>query len=90
MKHWLFLVILLPLLVLAAVPAGSAQTPKYALDAEQLNALHSLIKPGPDEARWAEIPWMPSTDIWAARQKASKEGKPLFLWYMAGEPLGSC
>jgi hypothetical protein len=33
---------------------------------------------------------MPSTNLWAARQKAAAEGKPLFLWYMAGEPLGVC
>ena len=89
MKHRSILIIL-PLLVLAAVPAGGTQVQKYALDAGQLDALHALIKPGPGEARWAEISWMPSTDIAAARQKASAEGKPLFLWYMAGEPLGSC
>jgi hypothetical protein len=81
---------LLPALLLAAGPARGAQMQKYALDAEQFDALHALIKPGPGEARWAGIPWMPSTDIWSARQKAAKEGKPLFLWYMAGEPLGSC
>jgi hypothetical protein len=90
MKYRPILILLLPSLVLAAVPAGSAQVPKYALDAEHLEALQALIKPAPGEARWAEIPWMPATDIWAARQKAAQEGKPLFLWYMAGEPLGSC
>jgi hypothetical protein len=33
---------------------------------------------------------MPSTDIYAARKRAAEEGKPLLLWYMAGEPLGTC
>ena len=57
---------------------------------EQFDTLHQLIKPRPGEANWEQVPWMPSTDIWAARQKAAEEGKPLFLWYMAGEPLGTC
>lgn len=30
---------------------------------------------------------MPASNLWAARQKAAAEGKLLFLWYMAGEPL---
>jgi len=25
-----------------------------------------------------------------ARQKAAEQGKPVFIWYMAGEPLGQC
>jgi hypothetical protein len=33
---------------------------------------------------------MPSSNIYAARKKAAEEGKPLLLWYMAGEPLGTC
>ena len=33
---------------------------------------------------------LPATDIWAARKKAVAEGKPILLWYMAGEPLGAC
>lgn len=64
--------------------------PAPSLTAERFANLHHLIKPAPGEARWAEVPWMPSTNLWAARQKAAAEGKPLFLWYMAGEPLGVC
>jgi hypothetical protein len=58
--------------------------------AEQFDALHQLIKPRMGEANWEQVRWMPSNDIWAARQKAAKEGKPILLWYMAGEPLGTC
>src|SRR5262245_17336481 len=58
--------------------------------ADQFEELRAIIKPDRGEADWEQVPWMPSTDIWAARQKAAKEGKPLFLWYMAGEPLGPC
>ena len=47
-------------------------------------------EPGPDDAQWMQVPWMPSSNIYAARKKAAEEGKPLLLWYMAGEPLGTC
>jgi len=60
-----------------------------ALRPDQFAALHRLIRPRPGEARWEEVPWMPSSDIWAARRKAAAEGKPILLWYMAGEPLGT-
>lgn len=69
-------------------PAQERESPQ--LNAETFAKLHQLIKPAPGEARWADVPWMPSTNLWAARQKAAAEGKPLFLWYMAGEPLGVC
>ncbi len=57
---------------------------------EQFDGLHRLIKPQVGEARWEQVPWMPASDIWAARKKAAEEGRPLLLWYMAGEPLGTC
>ena len=34
------------------------------------------------------IPWM--SDLAEARRKAAQEGKPLYVWTMAGEPLGQC
>ena len=77
------------LCALSYVSTGSAQT-SPPLDVDGFARLHALIKPAPGEARWAEVPWMPSTNLWAARQKAAQEGKPLLLWYMAGEPLGTC
>ena len=40
----------------------------------------------PPAEKWTEIPW--GTDITAARSKAAREGKPLFLWIMDGHPLG--
>jgi hypothetical protein len=49
---------------------------------------HKLIKPQPGEWKFADIPW--ARTIWEARKKAAEEGKPLFIWYMAGEPLGQC
>jgi hypothetical protein len=52
----------------------------------QFDSLHAEVAPqGPGE-RWREIPW--ETDINAARQRAAREGKPLFMWIMDGHPLG--
>ena len=70
----------------AQAPERSAKTFEPGRFAE----LQRLIRPQPGEARWEEVPWMPSSDIWAARRKAAAEGKPILLWYMAGEPLGTC
>jgi hypothetical protein len=58
--------------------------------ADPFEKLHQLMAPGPNDSQWMQVPWMPSSNIYAARKKAAEEGKPLLLWYMAGEPLGSC
>jgi hypothetical protein len=55
---------------------------------KQLEHYHQMIKPGPGEWKFAEVPW--ETTVWQARKKAAQEGKPMFIWYMAGEPLGQC
>lgn len=54
----------------------------------ETDALHRLIKPRPDEWKWAQVPWM--GDLAEARKKAAAEDKPLYVWTMAGEPLGQC
>jgi hypothetical protein len=69
--------------------AAGEQAPR-ALPTDSFERLHKLIAPGPNEAPWMQVAWMPSSDIYAARKKAAAEGKPLLLWYMAGEPLGTC
>ena len=56
----------------------------------QFEKLRQLMAPGPNDSQWMQVPWMPSTNIYAARKRAAEEGKPLLLWYMAGEPLGTC
>lgn len=50
--------------------------------------LHALMKPQADEWKWAHVPWM--SDLGEARKRAAAEGKPLYVWTMAGEPLGQC
>ena len=80
------------LFALALLPTLSHAQERSATQfaAEDFARLHRLVKPQPGEARWEQVPWMPANDLWAARQKAAQEGKPLLLWYMAGEPLGTC
>lgn len=78
------------LAVLAAAWAGPirADEPKPLL-ADQFDKLHKLIKPQAGESRWMEIDWHPS--VWEGRQKAAKEGKPLFIWAgSGGAPAAGC
>src|SRR5262245_27159126 len=70
----------------SAPPANAEATVSPAKFAQ----LHKLMLPGAEDSQWLQVPWMPSTNIYAARKKAAEEGKPLLLWYMAGEPLGPC
>lgn len=69
-------------ILLAAAPAFGQDAPA------RFEELHKLMKPQPGEWKWAEIPWM--SDLAEARKKAAAEGKPLYVWTMAGEPLGQC
>jgi hypothetical protein len=55
---------------------------------ERFERLHRIIRPHADEWKWAQIPWV--LTITEARKKAAQEGKPVFIWTMAGEPLGQC
>ena len=72
--------------LLAPPTLGQATKPP----ADPFDKLHQLMAPGPNDSQWMQVPWMPSSNIYAARKKAAEEGKPLLLWYMAGEPLGTC
>jgi hypothetical protein len=71
----------------AARPADDKPLVFSELD-RKLEHYLKLIKPGPGEWKFAEVPWVPT--VWEARKKAAEEGKPLLIWYMAGEPLGQC
>ena len=71
----------------AAAELDGTPVPSFeiaSLPAEQWAKLHTGVFP-PAE-KWTEIPW--ETDLTAARQRAAREGKPLFLWIMDGHPLG--
>ena len=68
-------------------PTGIGEAAASKLPAK-FEELHRTIKPQPDEAQYAQVPWI--STIAEARKKAAEEGKPLFIWYMVGEPLGQC
>lgn len=71
----------------SAAELNGTEVPKFeaaSLPADQWSKLHAGTLP-PAE-KWTEIPW--ETDITAARQRAAREGKPVFLWIMDGHPLG--
>ena len=73
-----------------ALVAGMVRANEPApLSAEQFESLHQMIKPQRGESRWMEIDWYPS--VWEARQRAAREGKPLFLWAgSGGAPPAGC
>jgi hypothetical protein len=90
-------------LILLAVPLGTASLghskPEKSsrergaregagIPAKQFGPLFALIKPRAGEWRWDKIAWQPN--VWEARKKAAAEGKPLFIFLIAGEPLGNC
>jgi hypothetical protein len=65
------------------VDARPATSP---LDTAAFNAVLSFVLPKSEDMRWASIPWQ--TDLWAARQLAAEQDKPIFAWMMNGNPLG--
>ena len=44
------------------------------------------LLPTDKENKWLQIPWR--TDVLAARREAARQGKPIFMWLMDGDPLG--
>ena len=83
--RWLFAVAVLSMAWTGPIRADEPKP----LSAEQFDKLHKLIKPQVGESRWMEIDWYPS--VWEGRQKAAKEGKPLFIWAgSGGAPAAGC
>jgi hypothetical protein len=73
----------------AFIPGAVRGDDPASLSADQFAKLHQMIKPARGEARWMEIDWHPN--IWEARQKAAREGKPLFVWAgSGGAPAAGC
>lgn len=54
------------------------------LDHAAFRGLHARVVPA--RQKWQTIPWQ--LDLVAARAKAVREKKPLFMWSMNGHPLG--
>jgi hypothetical protein len=92
--HWSYLVlavstfrgIVMRSACLAILLASLTSSSTEPIATEQFGKLHALIKPGPNDEKWNEIPWL--SDLWEARKKAAADGKPILLWEMDGNPLG--
>jgi hypothetical protein len=56
------------------------------IEPRELPRLHALIRPGPAEEAFLQIPWL--TSLSAARRKAAEEDRPVLAFLMSGNPLG--
>jgi hypothetical protein len=75
--------VLLFLFGLSTLHAAAAAGPDWA--AAYRRKLE-VIRPRAGESPWLAVRW--ETSLGAARRRAASEGKPIFVWRMAGEPLG--
>ena len=66
--------------------SSSAAPKPEILTRADFELVKKLVPPQSTEDEFDKIPWL--TSIWAAREKAAKEGKPILLWEMDGHPLG--
>ena len=81
MKRFLFAT----LAAAAALAAPGRAADPALTDAEFARVLQA-VRPAPGEDTFALIPWQ--TSLWAAREQAARQGKPILLWEMDGHPLG--
>lgn len=81
MRHALF-PIAASLMLVSAVAAQ--QPARQAISS--LEKRVQEILPTAEEERWLQIGWR--TNLSEARRDAAKEGKPILLWVMNGNPLG--
>ena len=58
-----------------------------ASTAQSLDSRIASVLPTEGETRWLQIPWR--LNLVQARKDAQASGKPMFLWVMNGNPLGS-
>jgi hypothetical protein len=69
------------------VGAALEQEPsKPGVKAATLDEKIAGVLPKASEEAWNTIPWR--FDFAAARAEANREGKPMFVWMMNGNPLG--
>lgn len=69
--------------LLALLPLASAHA---EISQAQFEQVSKLCTPSKSASGWLELGW--EIDLWKARERAAKEGKPIFLWEMDGHPLG--
>lgn len=71
------------LLLFAAAPLA---TSPGEITPAQFEEVFDLCRPPAQESAWLQVGW--EIDLWKARERAAREGKPIFLWEMDGHPLG--
>ena len=70
------------LLLLTLCAIGTAHADGTNLTPQQFESLRQVIRPQANESQWAAVPWL--TNLRAARERAAREDKPLFLWRSGG------
>ncbi len=70
----------------ALVEPGGQPVAEQPATAAPLSELIAPLLPSEKENKWLQIPWR--TDVLAARREAARQGKPIFMWLMDGDPLG--
>jgi hypothetical protein len=86
MMHFIAMILGAGLVLVTSLVRADQPAP---LSTAQFEKLHQTIKPQRGESRWMEIDWHPN--VWEARQKAAREGKPLFIWAgSGGAPAAGC
>jgi hypothetical protein len=86
MKHTLSAAVVL---ALALCRASLAVGEPAELAPDTFAKLHGMIRVQPDEQRFWRIPWV--LTVTEARERAAREGKPIFVWAGAGgAPIGVC
>jgi hypothetical protein len=74
------------LVVISLSLSGIVAECRAELTDDDLDQLGKICRPSIDELAWRSLPWM--TDLWQARERAARVGKPILLWVMDGHPLG--
>jgi hypothetical protein len=72
----------LVLLALSIWPVLPGHAPAEPPAAPPFAALQRLIRPQPDESKWARVAWL--TNLQEARRRAVAQDRPLFLWRSGG------
>lgn len=65
--------------------AAAEDAKEQQLSVADFEKLHRELQPPKDEL-WRSIPWHVS--ILEAREQATRDKKPIFVWVASGEPLG--
>ena len=86
MRRLLFPVLAAGLVAVGHVSLTRPTTAAPPLSADDAARLRAVIRPIDGEEAFDTIPW--EISLWEARKKAAAEGKPIFVWSAAADPVG--